>query len=167
MVLLQAKSKLGLRVKEVPDHKLPIVDAWINCKRKILHLRESVSRSLLLYNNGQVRWILAHELGHLALGHPSSHFHKTKNDFIRPEERIYEGEADKFAINFLAPLRLAEKINSVSEMKQRFQLPSDVAKRRFQEVEFLRKTGKIQAIEQAAPESSPLDIDLVDIFPMG
>lgn len=166
ILLSQAKSKYRLRIKELPDYRLPIVDAWVDCKKKILHLRETVSYSLKLNNNGQVRWIIAHEIGHIALGHPRSHFHKTKSDLINPEERIYEAEADAFALDFLAPLRLAQKFHSWEDLKGAFQLPTSAAKRRFAEIQRLQKVGQIfEPIAIQPTEIEHTELDFVDVFP--
>jgi Zn-dependent peptidase ImmA (M78 family) len=170
LVLSQVKRYYPkFRVREVPDFQLPIVEAWIDCKNQILRLRQTISYSLQLYDNGRVRFILAHELGHLVLGHPRSHFHKTKHDFIRPKDKVFEQEADIFADEFLAPIQLLCKYQTVEDVRKTFQLPTEAAKRRLSRLNYLRHIGELERFVHPAVASNnllPLEIDLVDVLPI-
>lgn len=57
---------------------------------------------IILYNERdprrRIRWTIAHEIRHIALGHLELH------SGSRPEKRILEAEANYFAKNILAPL---------------------------------------------------------------
>ncbi len=83
----------------------------------------------IAYNNtisnlGRIRFTLAHEIGHIILGHHKD-FEVTEilqDNFTKDEYKILENEANCFARNILAPAPL---VNQMSLWNKFFSMPSD------------------------------------------
>ena len=63
-------------------------------------------------SEGRVRWTIAHELGHIFLGHLVS-FEATalcRGSLTEEQYRVLEREADTFAVNLLAPVTIVARI---------------------------------------------------------
>lgn len=66
-------------------------------------------------NYQRVRWTIAHEIGHIVLGHLTS-FDATalcRGTLTEAEYKVLEREADTFAVNLLAPMTIINRLSSV------------------------------------------------------
>lgn len=66
-------------------------------------------------NYRRVRWTIAHEIGHIVLGHLIS-FEATalcRGSLTEAEYKVLEREADTFAANLLAPMTIINRLSSV------------------------------------------------------
>jgi len=123
------------RLKEVPDSSLPHAEAKAHCESGILEVRSGILRALDKYGDPRARWTIAHELGHLALGHPGRLFRKRPGEPISRTQEALEYEADTFASEFLAPEHLAKQCQTANEIQRLFQISSDAAARRKTELD--------------------------------
>jgi Zn-dependent peptidase ImmA (M78 family) len=111
-------------------------DIAVLCKSNsgATHYDLKTNRYLILYNadmnSGRVRWTLAHEIGHICLGHLEA-IGEAKIAYV--ESRWFydqfESEADYFTWNLLAPLPIMREmdIRSILEIKQTYGLSSQAA----------------------------------------
>jgi IrrE N-terminal-like domain len=80
----------------------------------------------------RVRFTLAHELGHICMGHPKTVFHE-----YRTEQSVLEKEANAFAGEFLVPLEALKEatrtIREPSDMARHFNVSRDVILIRLQD----------------------------------
>lgn len=101
-------------------------------------LRSRYNRYLILYNAemnaGRIRWTLAHEIGHIYIGH----LEVIEGAEIAYNEQRgfydqFESEADYFAWNLLAPLPILREmgIRSASEIKATYGLSNQAAALQF------------------------------------
>ncbi|MGX6990205.1 ImmA/IrrE family metallo-endopeptidase [Pseudolactococcus reticulitermitis] len=90
------------------------------------------NKILILYNSNvsekmveRIRFTLAHELGHLFLGHPFATKNSvlSRNSITEIENRVFEIEADFFAKELLAPSFLVSRVDPLS---------ADVVSRKFE-----------------------------------
>lgn len=66
-------------------------------------------------NYQRVRWTIAHEIGHIVLGHLVS-FDATalcRGTLTEAEYKVLEREADTFAVNLLAPMTIINRLPSI------------------------------------------------------
>lgn len=66
-------------------------------------------------NHQRIRWTIAHEIGHIVLGHLTS-FDATalcRGSLTEKEYRVLEREADTFAVNLLAPMTIINRLTSI------------------------------------------------------
>lgn len=66
-------------------------------------------------NYRRVRWTIAHEIGHILLGHLIS-FDATalnRGSLTETEYKVLEREADTFAVNLLAPMTIIKRLPSI------------------------------------------------------
>lgn len=66
-------------------------------------------------NYQRVRWTIAHEIGHIVLGHLVS-FEATalcRGSLTEKDYKVLEREADTFAVNLLAPLTIINRLPSI------------------------------------------------------
>lgn len=66
-------------------------------------------------NYQRVRWTIAHEIGHIVLGHLTS-FDATalcRGSLTEKEYKVLEREADTFAVNLLAPMTIINRLSSI------------------------------------------------------
>ena len=119
----------GFSFKRYLDNEYPnpSEDAGANCETKTITVKESVWQKLL---NGEprARMTIAHELGHILLGHkghlsrnPGKNFSEIHNF----ETGVQEREAKRFAPLFLAPTKLCFSCNSALDIAQKFQMSGD------------------------------------------
>lgn len=99
----------------VPDTEMPEDEAKFDAIDRLLYIRESTFCAA----NGmfaapskrrRARYTLAHEIGHVALGHAGVRFRGATGDLAKQvvaDIRRQEYEADRFAAAFLAPAHLA------------------------------------------------------------
>lgn len=149
-------------ILEIPSDRFPFITvvefdsttvrnsnvvAWSNLESREIELSARVRKSLL-YDDLEARWEVAHEFGHIALGHPGNNlFHRRKK--YTANERRFENEADAFALNFLAPFHLAKNLRTIEEYVARFRIPYDKAKIRKSQVDALRsQADHFQSPEQ-------------------
>lgn len=111
-------------------------DISVLCKSNsgATHYDPDTNRYLILYNadmnSGRVRWTLAHEIGHICLGHLEA---IEEAEIAYTESRgfydQFESEADYFAWNLLAPLPIMREmgIRSAPEIKLTYGLSTQAA----------------------------------------
>ena len=111
-------------------------DIAVLCKSNsgATHYDPEANRYLILYNadmnSGRVRWTLAHEIGHICLGHLEA---IEEAEIAYTESRgfydQFESEADYFAWNLLAPLPIMREmgIRSAPEIKSTYGLSTQAA----------------------------------------
>jgi Zn-dependent peptidase ImmA (M78 family) len=99
----------------VPDHEMPDDEARYDSFRKLLYIRESTfcaANSMFTYSTVErrrARYTIAHEVGHVALGHDGVRFRGNTGaiaEQIVQKIRRQENEANRFAAAFLAPAHL-------------------------------------------------------------
>lgn len=137
-VLEKLKFKRFLRdYIVVPDHALGDADARYSAEDRIIYLRESTEMRV---RSGDPRalWTVAHEVGHLALGH-ATRDRKTNGDQHSPYNSVLnreETDAHRFAAAFLAPAYLANANENTlaTELSDRFGLSKQAAERRRDEL---------------------------------
>lgn len=101
----------------IPDAEMPEDEAYFDSGKKLLYLRESTFRAAnAMYTfteteRRRARYTIAHEIGHIALGHDGVRFRGRTNalaEEVVSKIRRQEREAERFAAAFLAPAHLAE-----------------------------------------------------------
>lgn len=93
-------------------------------------------------SNERARFTIAHELGHILLGHPLKlGYHARTIDISKPET---ERQADMFAIRLLAPACViwGLGLHTPEEIKQAFNISHSAAKARASRMEVLYKRNK-------------------------
>ncbi len=113
-----------------------VEDIAVLCKSNsgATHLEPESDRYLILYNAsmnaGRVRWTIAHEIGHICLGHLET-IEEANIAYTEHREFFdqFEGEADLFAWNLLAPLPIMREmgIRSAEETKVVYGLSAQAA----------------------------------------
>jgi hypothetical protein len=132
----------GFKLTSVADRELPHCEAEADCYEKKITVRESVYDAALR-DDARARFTLAHEIGHIALGHAGTRLRSTSNNsasFTRNRKRE-ESEASMFAEAFLAPTFLARTCKSAKEICARFGLSKTAAKIRFDRLAQLIQQG--------------------------
>jgi len=98
------------------DDEMPDAEAFFDPDSRVLHLRESTfcaANALYTYSESErrrARYTIAHEIGHVALGHDGRHYRGDINETAKKLEgqvQKNEREAERFAAAFLAPAHLA------------------------------------------------------------
>ena len=64
-------------------------------------------------NYRRIRWTMAHEIGHIVLGHLVILGTTARGSFREKEYKVLEREADWFAAHLLAPMTILNRINSL------------------------------------------------------
>lgn len=99
----------------VPDDQMPDDEAYFDSEKKLLHLRESTfcaASAMFTYTETErrrARYTIAHEIGHIALGHDGVRYRGQTNaiaEEVVRKIRRQEREAERFAAAFLAPAHL-------------------------------------------------------------
>jgi rubrerythrin len=102
-------------------------------------------------STGRIRWTLAHEIGHIVLGHLNDYNQSTiSRGLTENAYDILEKEAHYFAGQVLAPPVILHKlkINSVSKLKNICKLSDEAASIRYNHlIEWIHK-GKILPVER-------------------
>jgi Zn-dependent peptidase ImmA (M78 family) len=113
MMTAVVKLKRLNRIKDyrrVPDEEMPEDLAAFDPDERVLHIRESTFVAMN-GNDPRSRFTIAHEFGHMWLGHKRTR-HRNISDReiekIAPTIRRDEYQADRFAGSFLAPAYLAD-----------------------------------------------------------
>jgi Zn-dependent peptidase ImmA (M78 family) len=148
-VLIVFKSHFPhFKLKAIPDTRFPYMEAWVNCRTWTMYVRESVLEAIK-YGNKRARFSIAHELGHLALGHTRSYFRRRPGAYVPPAVRTAEREANAFATEFLIPVHLAQKYRTAEEIAATFRVSLSAAKRRIRELR--RELGPHHGNQDGAP----------------
>lgn len=124
-----------LKTRIVPDVDLGGAEARAYPEQWLIKFGMGIREGLLRSDRG-ARWTIAHELGHVLLKHPGRPFRNRSSD----RNAVMERQADIFAAEFLAPTALAIECQSADAIRQRFGLSPQAARRRFAEIELLRKS---------------------------
>jgi len=134
----------GFKLKTVADSDFPHIEAKAYGRAFMMKLRESFETALKYYGDARARFTVAHELGHLLLGHPGNQpriraDNKNNSQLIEPE---LEREANIFASEFLMPSDLVDPSMSADEISRLFKVSLDTALRRESEIRDKSKTQK-------------------------
>lgn len=101
----------------VPDNEMPDDEAFFDSKERLLYIRESTfcaANAMFTYSEAErrrARFTIAHEIGHVALGHQGIHYRGTTDTQARKLSRRVgkdEREAHRFAAAFLVPAHLID-----------------------------------------------------------
>ena len=118
----------GFTLKCVADPQLPYAPASADCSTNTVIVRESMYQGALR-GDGRARMTLAHELGHMALGHSQVRYRKEDPYRHRPRRDVQrdEWQAKRFAAVFLVPSERAVDCKSADEICDRFQVSQEAA----------------------------------------
>src|SRR5436309_2778901 len=86
----------------VADESMPHAEAKFSSKERRLSLRQS-TLDALKKGNLRARWTVAHELGHVVLGHQGTNHRASSVHKIGVRVRALESEASRLVAAFLAP----------------------------------------------------------------
>lgn len=113
-----------------------IQDIAVMCKSNAgaTHYDTEQDRCLILYNDaassGRILWTICHEIGHICLGHLDTieEAEIAYTDWREPYDQ-FEGEADYFAWNLIAPLPIMREmgIRNTSEIQSVYGLSAQAA----------------------------------------
>lgn len=129
----------GLRLVRVLDNELRECEAQADCYERTITVQESVYQACLR-GEPRARMTIAHELGHIALGHSGTR-NRQKLGLDTRDERREETEAWHFARTLLAPTYMAVSCNTADQLSSRFGLSDDAAEIRFVQLAELAKEG--------------------------
>ena len=134
------KAVAFYRIRKWPKSLDALSKTAVLCKSNsgATHYDPDTNRYLILYNAemnaGRIRWTLAHEIGHIYIGH----LEVIEGAEIAYNEQRgfydqFESEADYFAWNLLAPLPILREmgIRSASEIKATYGLSNQAAALQF------------------------------------
>jgi Zn-dependent peptidase ImmA (M78 family) len=125
------------KLKVVKDTDLPNMEAKAYTNACILKVRDGIMNALRTYGDVRARFTVAHELGHLMLGHPGNQPRpRPKREFDAPLS-ILESEANTFASEFLMPSELIDRKFSNDRISRLFQVSIEAAARRRRELSTL------------------------------
>ncbi len=129
------------------------VRGWANTRTRTINIADDVQTGLK-YGDPKSRWDAAHELAHIALGHPGNNLLQGK-PYLLAEDSKFEEQVDAFVFEFLSPFHLAKNLSSVEEYERRFGIPRDKAIIRKHQIDELKRQaitlpgrGTPQSLEQ-------------------
>lgn len=99
-------------------------------------------------NYQRIRWTIAHEIGHIVLGHLIS-FDATalyRGSLTEAEYKVLEREADTFAVNLLAPMTIINRLPSVQtklDFMELCDLSGEASENCMEELKLLKSGKKI------------------------
>ena len=131
----------GFKYLVVDDSELPNEEAEFNANEKSIRIRRTVDQKARERDPRAIMTV-AHELGHLILGHGGVRHRSTGTDIRAKssyEVGVDESEAKYFAAAFLAPTSLAYECGSALMLQSKFGLSSQAAEIRFAEIEKCRR----------------------------
>ena len=136
------------------DSELPEAPAKADCATKKITVRESLAYQAV-QGSGHARMTLAHEVGHIALGHSGTRYRKNGLNIEAAtiaQVRREESEAKRFAAVFLVPTHLAEHCRTAEEIEEKFAVSHDAAEIRKSELDahIRRKTGEKRPLPAGA-----------------
>lgn len=118
----------------LPDEEMPGVDGLTSSGGKLTIWLSDSTYSKLCNGDPHAQWVAAHELGHLFLHSYQEPGFAKKHQY---DERLDpEWQADRFADMWLMPADGVKKCRSARHVAAKFNVPDDVAERRFKEVMF-------------------------------
>lgn len=123
------------------DEELPGAEAKADCAEKTIVIKQSVYDGIRL-GRPRSRMTLAHEIGHIVLGHAGTRLRSLGRDRVAAWNRDVgseEQEARWFAAVFLSPTRLASTCGDPQALAERFGLSGSAAERRWDELEARRR----------------------------
>jgi hypothetical protein len=145
------------QIKLVSELELPVAEAVCDCDQSKLIIRRNVYRAAL-QGFGRERMTLAHELGHLILGHTGYRYRRLDelirsqqqmewegyrshgpSEIISPQEKQEEWEAKRFAVHLLMPRHLAAACRSAREIEKKCLVSQEAAEYRFEELSKLNR----------------------------
>lgn len=129
------------RLKIVKDTDLPEMEAKAYSNAFMLKVREGVMSALRTYGDVRARFTVAHELGHLLLGHPGNQPRGRPGQTIKAAVAELESEANTFASEFLMPPEMIDPALSVEKIARLFQVSNEAAARRRRELNLERATS--------------------------
>lgn len=159
--------KAALRLTDKKARVMTYRQMAVACKRPVQDIEEMCrsstgatykdlksGRYLILYNDdmneGRIRWTLAHELGHICLGHLGTMGEHRERYMDRRDYRYeeFEREADFFAWNLLAPLPVMAEmgVSSPEDVREIFGLSRQAAAIQYDRL----RRWKRREIEEAA-----------------
>ncbi|SOC25247.1 ImmA/IrrE family metallo-endopeptidase [Stappia indica] len=158
----------------VDDSELPNEEAKYDSNICQITVRRSV-HCKAQEGDARARMTLAHELGHLVLGHGGIRYRKTSTNVAESavsNVRIEEREAKYFASAFLAPLYLAKDCNSALELEQTFNISRQAAEIRHEEISKIRRVerkeqrplpeGVVNFLQEAKKRGRKVDPSFLD-----
>ena len=129
----------GFNLIVVEDGQLPsTVLALARGQPPEIIVRETIYEGAL-NQEPRARMVLAHEIGHLALGHTGI---RARSPTRSIRSTVAEHEANRFAAFFLAPAHLAKDCKNAAEISARFGISRQAAEIRIQELNLGHKTGR-------------------------
>ncbi|MEQ8307449.1 MAG: ImmA/IrrE family metallo-endopeptidase [Hoeflea sp.] len=140
------------QIVRLPDSAMPNAEAFADTECKHISIRESIWQALV---NGdpRARFTVAHEIGHLFLGHTAYTARSNDPSMYRdPFTKTQESEANAFASLFLMPTDLAEKFNTADDIQNNFGVSRHSAAIRIEELdrEKRKKAGQKRKLPQNA-----------------
>lgn len=146
--------KNGLSVEEVYN--------YLNTEEAVTDYDADKNRYLIRYNDindyksdQRLRWTLAHELGHILIGHLFDSRTSVNNSSLPDEEyKLYESEANYFAATLLAnPILLNKyRINSENDLAELCDISLSAAKNRYRNYLKYEKYSKLTRSEKELDE---------------
>jgi Zn-dependent peptidase ImmA (M78 family) len=144
------------RYKSVRDSDLPKIEAKAYGKARLVKIRESFLTALKYYGDPRARFTVAHEWGHIALGHPGNQPRANADLKDRlTTDPILEKEANEFAAEFLMPDNLFDPSMPIDELSRQFQVSMEAATRRKRQLENNTSTNKQRAVALARHDERP------------
>jgi hypothetical protein len=143
-------------IEAVPDEQMGRAAAYVSKDSKRILIKQTVFHAAN-YGDSDANFIVAHELGHLVLGHTKLHARQMnrmvdgniKVNFIREPESA-ELQASAWARAFLMPLEIVQKVKSPEQLAGLCKVPLNQARLRWREVrEFL--SGPRRSLDVVAP----------------
>jgi hypothetical protein len=124
----------GFSYRILLDADLPEAAARTCCETMTIELRASLYQAMLA-GDRRARMTIAHELGHVVLGHNGVRFRKDDPEKRHGIEKIEESEAKFFGGAFLAPSKMARKYDNPSDLALQFQISDHAAQVRHEQIE--------------------------------
>lgn len=127
----------GFTLLVEPDEDMPGVDGvTASSGDPTIWLSNSIYERLCV-GDAHANYVAAHELGHLFLHSDQTPGYAKKNQY---DERIDpEWQADRFAEMWLMPADGVRRCRSASHVAAKYNVPDDIAERRFNEVKFYQE----------------------------
>jgi Zn-dependent peptidase ImmA (M78 family) len=140
--------------------EMPDDEAAFDADRRILVIREKVfCAANNQISDPRARWTIAHEIGHMALGHKRTRHRNVSGraiDRISAPIRRDEAQAHRFAAALLAPYHLVDAPleTTAEEIASRFNISRSAAEKRKPELErmYRRAHGILRPLPQSFVE---------------
>jgi len=144
------KIRPGLTlIRKIQDEMPEGTEAEFDSMSNEIRISETVWQRLLS-GCTRARFTVAHELGHVLLGHEGIRRRDVRG-YTTAKVATQEKEANAFAGYFLAPTERATEINTPAELQQKFQLGTVAAEIRFAALESSKR--KKSGVKRKLPDS--------------